>query len=262
MKIKPCFPCLFPYRNKARWSFFTLIELLVVIAIIAILAAMLLPALNKARDRAKTIQCVNNLKQCGSSFSSYFAECADYLPPIVHDGASAPYWTMYLVGIKLYIESGSVSAYNKITSGAYISPKVLACAAMLKTVQAYSLTESGWWVSSPHYAPCVGMAKSARPNMPKVTQLKKPSEKFLLGDVWAIVNGGVLQLDAGIYRISSSLPTAGGNGIWAARHNERVNILHVDGHVDAYHVTNQRNPYLSSPFTSEKEDKAHYCYNL
>ncbi len=66
-----------------RRKSFTLIELLIVVAIIAILAGMLLPALNKAKETARSIACVNNLRQLGMFWHEYSSNFNDYLLPSV-----------------------------------------------------------------------------------------------------------------------------------------------------------------------------------
>ncbi len=97
---------------------FTLIELLVVVSIIAILAGMLLPALNRARDTAKAIACVNNLKQTGLAATGYSNDNKDWIVPARNKSVKQEPWH------DLLIPHGAVfyGTDSKRTVGTFVCP--------------------------------------------------------------------------------------------------------------------------------------------
>src|SRR6188508_294722 len=96
-------------QNRLRRAF-TLIELLVVIAIIAILASLLLPALAKAKGKAKTIQCLSNEKQIGLGYLLYASDHSDFLPLAAHEGDAAPCQWFFEISPYISRQTGSYTS--------------------------------------------------------------------------------------------------------------------------------------------------------
>ena len=208
-------------------TFFTLIELLVVIAIIAILAAILLPALNQARDKAMNIACTNNLKQQGTQVQLYIGDYDGYIVP----ARTANYMDFGGDWTSTYARMLGV-LYSGMSKGGLRNAQIYRCPS---STQSYLqiLGMNYWWyggygfncfnstIDGESYAGLMSSLSGNTAFPRKISAVPSPSSVMAICDVTENSNA---------YYSSGNVSTTTGT-YPLLRHGGGGNICYLDGHV-------------------------------